>query len=222
MAKKIEYLHKVLLRNNCPDWIIKILEKKPTTPTVNLNTGLEVSKNIFISAHMFLASVKYSKEFFDIPVYSSSSKDPTPLNPFSCIPKIKSHCTLNKTLFTNSHGQRKIVTISYIGKSSRWLQNRVKEHSSHVTSIAYQHSVSNNHPKPSISHLKILYQDSKPVAREAIQIRIKNPALNCNMGKNVCAGNLKQPSWSRWIFQWVQPYGRLRPPMKAHTPYHSK
>ena len=32
LAKEIDYLHKVPLRNKYPDWIIKKLEKKPTTP----------------------------------------------------------------------------------------------------------------------------------------------------------------------------------------------
>ena len=57
----------------------------------------------------------------------------------------------------------------------------------------HQHSVSNNHPKANISHFKIINQDSKQVAREAreaIHIRINNPALNCNMGKSVHPGNL--------------------------------
>ena len=40
--------------------------------------------------------------------------------------------------------------------------------------------------KATISHFKIIDQDSKQVAREAreaILIRINNPALNCNMEK---------------------------------------
>ena len=49
LAKVVEYLHTVLLKNNYPDWIIKDLEKKPTTLTVNLDTGLEVNQNFFIS-----------------------------------------------------------------------------------------------------------------------------------------------------------------------------
>ena len=44
----------------------------------------------------------------------------------------------------------------------------------------------NNHPKANVSHFKISNQDSKQVAREAreaIHIRINNPALNHNIGK---------------------------------------
>ena len=66
---------------------------------------------------------------------------------------------------------------SYIGEFSRCLENRIKEHNSHITSAIYQHSVSNNHPRANIFHFKILDQDSKQVAREAreaIHIRIDN------------------------------------------------
>ena len=43
----MDYLHRVL-KNNYPDWIIKDLEKKLTSPTVNLDIGLDMN-NIFIS-----------------------------------------------------------------------------------------------------------------------------------------------------------------------------
>ena len=86
----------------------------------------------------------------------------------------------------------------------------------------YQHSVSNNHPKTNISLFKIIDQDSKEVAREAIHIRVNNPALDHNMGKMYISEIFKQPSWSVWILQWVQPYGRLWLPTKSHSPYHSK
>ena len=36
------------LKNNCPDWFIKDLEKKSTTLTVNPDICLKVNKNIFI------------------------------------------------------------------------------------------------------------------------------------------------------------------------------
>ena len=63
------------------------------------------------------------------------------------------------------------------------LENRIKEHSSHIVSAIYQHSVSNNHPKANVSLFKIIDHDSKQVTREAIHIRVNNTGLNCNMGK---------------------------------------
>ena len=71
--------------------------------------------------------------------------------------------------------------LSYIGESSRCLENRSKEHSIHVTSAINQLSVSNNHPKANIHDFKITDHDSKQVARKAredFHIRINNLALN--------------------------------------------
>ena len=62
---------------------------------------------------------------------------------------------------------------------------RVKEHNSHVTSIVYEHTVSNNHHQANISYFEIIDQDIKQVAKEGIvSIRISNTALNHNTGKN--------------------------------------
>ena len=57
--------------------------------------------------------------------------------------------------------------LSYVGESSRCMENRIKECKSQVTSAIYQHSVSNNHPKANISYFKRIDQDSKQVAKKA-------------------------------------------------------
>ena len=75
---------------------------------------------------------------------------------------------------------------SYIGESSRCLENRIKEHNNSTTSAIYQHNSTYNHPKADMSHFKNINQDSKQVsteAREAIHIRRTNPGLNLNIGK---------------------------------------
>ena len=74
-------------------------------------------------------------------------------------------------------------TQSCIGKSSRCLENRVWEHSSHITSAVYICSECNNHPHVNISNFKLIDQDRKQFAREAIHIWIINMALSCNTGK---------------------------------------
>ena len=69
---------------------------------------------------------------------------------------------------------------SYIGESSRYLENRIKEHHTSTTSAIYQHNSTYNTHKADISHFKIIDQDSKQVsmeAREAIHIRGTNPAF---------------------------------------------
>ena len=49
LGKKMDYLHQILLKSSYPDWIIKKPEKKPQTPIINPETGLEVQKKKLIS-----------------------------------------------------------------------------------------------------------------------------------------------------------------------------
>ena len=86
LPKEMDLLHRVLLKNNYPDGIIKDYEKISTSPTVNSYTGLEVNRNIFISVLLFLALVRNSEESFHIPVNKLYAKEPTPLNPSLCTP----------------------------------------------------------------------------------------------------------------------------------------
>ena len=79
-------------------------------------------------------------------------------------------------------------SLSYIGLSSRCLENRVKEHNTSVTSAVYKHSISND-PEANISNFKIIDQDSKEFmgeARDAIHIRVNNPALNSIVIQEKC------------------------------------
>ena len=72
----------------------------------------------------------------------------------------------------------------YLGECCWCLENRIKECSSHVTTVICQQCVKN--PKANISYFKITDQDGKQVVRkvrEAIHIRINNPAINYNIGK---------------------------------------
>ena len=60
LAKEMDYLYRILLKTNYPDWIIKDSEKKPTTTITNPCAGLEVNKNIFTSVQ-YVSSL--SEEF---------------------------------------------------------------------------------------------------------------------------------------------------------------
>ena len=75
---------------------------------------------------------------------------------------------------------------SCIWESSRCLENTVKEHNTSTSSAIYQYSSTHIHPKVDISQFKIIDEVSKQVsreAREAIHIRMTNPALDCSIGK---------------------------------------
>ena len=51
LVKEMNSPHCVPLKNNCPEWIIKELEKKPSTSIINLGAGLEIKKKVLISVH---------------------------------------------------------------------------------------------------------------------------------------------------------------------------
>ena len=85
---------------------------------------------------------------------------------------------------------------SYIGESSRCLENRIKEHNTSTTCTIYQHNSIHNHPKADILNFKIINQ-----YREAIHMWRTNPALNHNKDKmyiryifNLLLGNINNPS----------------------------
>ena len=67
------------LKNNYPVCMFKETEKKPITPIINLDTGLEIKKMSSSVFHMFLASVLNLEVSFGLLVYKSSSKEPTPI-----------------------------------------------------------------------------------------------------------------------------------------------
>ena len=60
-------------------------------PIIRSCTGLEVKKNVFISVPYVAGLSEKFKKSFDIPVYRSSLKEPTPLNTSLYTPKTKSH-----------------------------------------------------------------------------------------------------------------------------------
>ena len=49
LAKEMDYLHCVLQKNNYPEWMMKELEKNPSTSIINPETGLDIKKIVFIS-----------------------------------------------------------------------------------------------------------------------------------------------------------------------------
>ena len=134
---------------------------------------------------MFLASVKKLEESSVIATYKYSkgtntlkftfmhSKDKIPLD-------LKQNIVYKWSYPDESYSH------SYIGDSNKCLENRVKEHSRNVPNAIYIYSEPNNHSHASMSHFKVIDQDSKQVVREArvaIHIRISNLALSCNTGK---------------------------------------
>ena len=75
---------------------------------------------------------------------------------------------------------------SYIGETSRALDERVKEHSKSTTLAILKHCKDLHHPLPSILDFNIIDKDPSQItreAKEAIHIRRLDPSLNRNIGE---------------------------------------
>ena len=74
--------------------MIKESEMKLATPIINQANGQKVKNKKMSSSPfpMFLALVRNLEEYFNISVYSSSSKKPTPLNVSSLWGNNNVHC----------------------------------------------------------------------------------------------------------------------------------
>ena len=74
----MDYLYRVLLKTNYPDWVIKEPENKPATPIINPDTGLEFKKNALNPVSYVPDLMKNLAETFDIPVYSHLQRSQHP------------------------------------------------------------------------------------------------------------------------------------------------
>ena len=72
---------------------------------------------------------------------------------------------------------------SYVGETSRVLDERVKEHCKSSTSAILKHCTDHHHPLPSLSNFSIIDKNPFQVTQEAIYIQRLDPSLNRNIGK---------------------------------------
>ena len=89
-AEGMDHLGKVFKYNNYPQWMINQHGRNyPQDKLIDLETGNEVKKSIFISAPYFPGLSKSFKQLFKYTSVQVSFKGQTPLNQCSCIPKTK-------------------------------------------------------------------------------------------------------------------------------------
>ena len=123
---------------------------------------------------MFMASARnFKRIFFDIQVYNSSSKERTPFNLSFHILKIKCNPHLEQNIVYKWSCPEETCNLSYIGESNTCFQNRVKEHSNHVTSAIYQHSISQ---QPGLSQ-QLPSQDTRLRWKISCQKKLEKPSI---------------------------------------------
>ena len=130
----MDHLHRVLLKNNYPDWVIKESEKKPVNIIINPDTGLEDKKNVFISVPHVLGLSKEFRRIFQHTGVQVIFKGANTLKSILMHPEDKIPSQLKQNKYSC---QEEKCNPSYLRESSRCLKNRVNKHNSIVTSAFY-------------------------------------------------------------------------------------
>ena len=104
LAEEMDHLGKVLKYNNYPKWMIDQCGRNnfPTGRLIDLETGNEVKKSIFILDPYFQGPSE-SFNYSNTHTFKLASRAKIPLNQCSCIPKTKSILLSKRTLSINGH-----------------------------------------------------------------------------------------------------------------------
>ena len=192
LAKEMDHLHSVLRSNHYPEWILKQSKgpPKPRDPPKDPTTGEEIKKLHFISVPYYPGLSEEFRRIFTETTAQICFKGQNTLKSLLMHPKDKIPDSIKQNVIYKWTCTEPSCQQSYIGESSRCLQDRAKEHAaltaSTNTSAIHLHSQTTGHPRAKLEDFKIIDQASHQVAREAresLHIRKDNPPLNKNIGK---------------------------------------
>ena len=184
----MDHLDKVLRYNNYPTWMIKqeVRSNSPTGGFIDLETGNEVKKTIFISAPYFTSLSESFKQLFRYTHIQVCFKGQNTIQSMLMHPKDQIDPSLKKDIVYEWSCTNLGCKSSYIRETSRSLCEHVKEHSKERSNSAiYQHCSTKGHPLPNIDQFKVIDQENLIAceAKETIHIRKIDPELNRNVGK---------------------------------------
>ena len=121
--------------------MIKVSEKKWATSTINLDNGLEIKKNILISVPYVHGLSEEVKRIFGHTTVQVILKGTNILKSILMHPKDRIPSQLKQNIVYIWPCQDENCNLPYLGESGRCLENRVKEHNSHVTSAVYDRNM---------------------------------------------------------------------------------
>ena len=191
LAEEMEHLGKVLRYNNYPKWMIEQhgINPTPAKKPIDLVTGNEVKKSVFISAPYFPGLSESFKQLFKYTHIQVCFKGQNTIKSMLMHHKDKINPSLKKDVVYQWSCTDPACKSSYIGETCRSLGERVKKHSKEGTNSAiYQHCITKGHPLPKVDQFKVIDQEKSQItreAKEAIHIRKSDPELNRNVGKMV-------------------------------------
>ena len=186
LHKEMDHLHKVLQDNHYPTQFFQQSKpqqktnKKPNPSTVKFIEGARVVIPYIkgLSKQYRYTLAKYGVRVFfkgtsTIKSLLMHQKDPIPNAQKT---DIIYHW---KCLAHNCTGE-------YIGKTNKFLKERVSDHRNQTTSAIRNYHISTKHPKAELKDFTIIDRESNTLqhsAKKALHIHIKDPSLNRNIGK---------------------------------------
>ena len=164
LAKEVEHLGKVLHYNNYPQWLIDNWGKSDKSgPLIHPDMGHEIKKQFYISVPYFPGLSEYYKWIFKYMAIQVCFQGVNTLKSMLIHPKDKISADQKKDVVYHWECQADGCNSSYIGKISRALRERVKEHSKSTTSAILKHCTDFHHPLPSISHFSTIDKDPSQI-----------------------------------------------------------
>ena len=159
----------------------------PEGRLIDLETGYEVKKSIFISAPYFPGLGESFKQLFKYTPVQVCFRGQNTIKLMLMHPKDKVHPSLKRDVIYQWSCTKANCKSSYIRETSRSLPEHVQEHSKDGSNLAiYLHCSTKGHPLPNVDQFKVIDQEKSQIAseaKEAIHIRKLDPELNRNAGK---------------------------------------
>ena len=155
LAEEMDHLGKVLKYNNYS--IDQHGRNSSEGRFIDLETGNEIKKSIFISAPYFPGLSESFKQLFKYTPVQVCFKGQNTIKSMLMYPKDKVDPSLKKDVVYQWSCTKPNCKSSYIQETSRSLCDHVKEHSKEGSNSAiYQHFSTKGHPLPNIDHFKII------------------------------------------------------------------
>ena len=132
---------------------------------IDPETGNEIKKIIFISAPYFPGLCESFKQLFRHTLVQVCFKGQNSIKLMLMHPKDKVDASLKKDIVYQWSCTKPNYKSSYIGETSRFLCDHVKEHSKEGSNSAiYQHCSTKGHPLPNIDQFKVIDQEKSQIA----------------------------------------------------------
>ena len=167
LAEEMDHLGKVLKYNNYPKWMIDQHGRNSSERRlIDLETGNEVKKLVFISAPYFPGLSESFKQLFKYTPVQVCFKGQNTIKSMLMHPKHKVDLSLKKDIVYQWSCTKPNCKSSYIRETSRSLCEWVKEHSKKGSNSGiYQHCSTKG--TSNIDQFKVIDQEKSQIAREA-------------------------------------------------------